>query len=255
MDMHAAGIRPPSDWPIARRTDQRPCRLIPVQIDWHPSPNFGPRKGDGQPRWIVLHYTAMTDCARARDWLCTPAAQVSAHYILSETGQITQMVADTARAWHAGAGGWQGCADVNSASLGVELANDGAQPFGDPQMRALEWLLADLQTRHGLTAAGVIAHSDCAPGRKIDPGPRFDWRRLARAGLALWPDDDATAPVDVPTFDRLLTRIGYPDAPFETRLAAFRLRFGGQTGPLTKKDMGRAENIVFQMAKISPPEA
>ncbi len=202
------------------------------------------------PRLVVIHYTAMTDWVRARDWLCNPEAQVSAHYIISETGLVTQMVKDADRAWHAGAGGWQDTCDVNSWSIGIELANTGAHPFPEPQMAALECLLAELLRRHGIDPAGVIAHSDCAIGRKIDPGARFDWLRLARQGLAIAPKAPQPAQVDQDRFAALLTCIGYPDGQHEARLAAFRLRFrAGATGPLSAQDIGVAVDIADQVAK------
>lgn len=190
------------------------------------SPNFGPRRDGLTPELVVIHYTGMASCAAALDRLCDPAAEVSAHYLISETGRVMALVPEEMRAWHAGAGEWQGRGDVNSRSVGIELANTGAQPFAHPQMLALERLLAGILARWSIPPAGVIGHSDMAPGRKIDPGPRFDWRRLARAGLAVWPDPEAVAAADpaVPLADSL-TRIGYPAVDPALRLAAFRLRF------------------------------
>ena len=233
-DMPAAGIRHRSG---------SPDRIDAVLSGhWHPSPNFGPRRDGLRPELIVLHYTAMDCCQRARDWLCTPEAEVSAHYLISERGEVIQMVAEEMRAWHAGAGGWGGSGDVNSRSIGVELANSGAQPFPEPQMVALESLLAGVMSRWTIGPAGVIAHSDCAPGRKTDPGPRFDWRRLGLNGLAVWPESPHAPRPDADEFSALLTRIGYPAAPFETRLAAFRVRTApARTGPLSARDMALAE--------------
>jgi N-acetylmuramoyl-L-alanine amidase len=153
-------------------------------VIWHQSPNFGPRRGDLRPHLIVLHYTAMESAEAARDWLCDPASEVSSHYVLARDGTCWQLVDEAMRAWHAGAGCWQGCEDVNSASVGIELANTGAEPFPEPQMAALEELLRGVMARWGIPPEGVIGHSDSAPGRKIDPGPRFDWARLERQGLA-----------------------------------------------------------------------
>ncbi|MEM7489564.1 MAG: N-acetylmuramoyl-L-alanine amidase, partial [Pseudomonadota bacterium] len=120
--------------------------------------------------------------------LSLPETEVSAHYLICEAGGITRLVPEAERAWHAGAGRWGECWDVNSASIGVELSNDGASPFSAAQMDALEDLLADILARHNLPPQAVIGHSDTAPGRKRDPGPRFDWRRLALRGLAIWPE-------------------------------------------------------------------
>ena len=126
----------------------------------------------------------MQSADAARDRLCDPQAEVSAHYLISGTGDVLQLVDEPDRAWHAGAGAWQGHDDINSRSIGIELDNRGTHPFSDPQMSSLESLLRGILERWHIPASGVIAHSDMAPGRKIDPGPRFDWARLARQGLA-----------------------------------------------------------------------
>lgn len=187
-----------------------------------PSPNFGERRGGVRPSLIVIHYTAMASCAEARARLCDPAFEVSAHWLISETGRTEALVPEAQRAWHAGAGSWAGVADVNSHSIGIELANTGSQPFSEPQMAALEDLLRAIMSRWAIPPVRVIAHSDMAPDRKTDPGARFDWRRLALQGLSVWPqgEGDATRPL----LDSLRA-IGYPEAAPEALLAAFRLRF------------------------------
>lgn len=185
------------------------------------SPNHGDRRGQ-RPELIVLHYTGMADAVSARARLCDPTAEVSAHWLIDERGEVIPLVDETRRAWHAGAGSWQGRDDVNSRSIGIEIANPGDRPFTAAQMRALETLLTQVMARWRLGPEAVIAHSDMAPGRKIDPGPRFDWERLARQGLATFArprSDDPAHPLD-PSLDRL----GYPPADPATRLVAFRLR-------------------------------
>ncbi|WP_374636869.1 N-acetylmuramoyl-L-alanine amidase [Paracoccus sp. (in: a-proteobacteria)] len=184
-----------------------------------PSPNHGDRRGQ-RPELVVIHYTGMADGASARARLCDPEAEVSAHWLIHEDGLTEALVPEDRRAWHAGAGSWQGRDDVNSRSIGIELVNPGDCPFPEPQMAALAALLGQIMARWDISPAGVIGHSDMAPGRKIDPGPRFDWQRLALQGLAVWPDRAGAA--DAPLADSL-TRIGYPEDP--ERLAAFRLRF------------------------------
>lgn len=150
-----------------------------------PSPNFGDRRaGFSRPQFVVLHYTAMANADAAVRWLCDPVSEVSAHYVICKTGAVYGLVAETKRAWHAGAGCWGGITDMNSASIGIELDNDGATPFTPPLMRALTALLGGILARWQIPPRNVIGHSDFAPGRKIDPGPLFDWARLAGAGLA-----------------------------------------------------------------------
>ena len=118
---------------------------------------------------------------------------MSAHYVIARDGTVSQLVDEELRAWHAGAGGWGGCDDINSRSSGIELDNDGFSPFAAPLMAALEGLLLGILLRWDIVPAGVIGHSDMAPGRKIDPGTRFDWQRLARQELAVWPIVDPGA--------------------------------------------------------------
>jgi N-acetylmuramoyl-L-alanine amidase len=175
-----------------------------------------------RPALVVLHATMMADAASALDRLCDPAAEVSAHWVIERDGRLWRLVDEAMRAWHAGAGSWRGKDDINSRSIGIELVNTGAEPFAEPQVAALEALLAGIRARWAIPPEGVIAHSDMAPGRKADPGPRFDWRRLARAGQAVWPapGGDRDRPLSAS-----LDAIGYPPADPAVRLAAFRLRF------------------------------
>ena len=208
-----------------------------------PTANHGPRRDVDRPTLVVLHYTAMQGGpAPVVALFSRPDTQLSAHYVLGEDGDVVAMVPEDRRAWHAGAGRWGGCADVNSASVGIEICNDGRAPFPAAQMDALEVLLDRILRRHGIPPEGVIGHSDCAPGRKIDPGRRFDWRRLARGGLAVWPTEIDMARPCVDGFRDALRSFGYA-APVddEARLAAFRLRFRpGHAGPLDARDMGLA---------------
>lgn len=183
------------------------------------SPNHGDRRGQ-RVELIVLHYTGMADGTSARDRLCDPEAEVSAHWLVHEDGRVDALVPEDRRAWHAGAGSWQGRDDVNSRSIGIEIVNPGDRPYPMAQMDAVAALVRQIALRHGLGPAAIIGHSDMAPDRKIDPGPRFDWARLASEGLAIWPGRGA----DLPLADSL-DRIGFPPGDPETRLHAFRLRF------------------------------
>lgn len=205
------------------------------------SPNHGPRRDGLRPELVVLHYTAMPDAASAERVLCDPAREVSAHWLIARDGTVTALVAEDRRAWHAGAGEWGGRGDVNSRSIGIELDNDGASPFAAPLMDALEELLAGVMHRWSIPSEGVIGHSDMAPARKRDPGPRFDWRRLARSGLSVWPETSHAVPLDPNRFRRDATDFGYPDVDLATLLHAFRLRFRpNATGPLDAIDCALA---------------
>lgn len=206
-----------------------------------PSPNHGARRQGARPDMIVLHYTAMESCTAALARLCDPAAQVSAHYLLSERGRTWQLVPEERRAWHAGAGRWGAVADVNSRSIGIELANTGTAPFPAPQMTALEDLMRGIMTRWRIAPQRVIAHSDMAPGRKSDPGPKFDWRRLALEGLSVWPENTAAKG----DFLRHARTFGYTsDAADGAILAAFRLHFRPWArGPVDDTDTALAADL------------
>lgn len=138
---------------------------------------------------VVLHYTEMKPVETALDKLCDPDAGVSAHYLISEEGVVTRLVPEEYRAWHAGASYWRGHKDVNSASIGIELDHPGHElgyrEFAEAQFEALVPLLARIVKEYDIPRANVVAHSDVAPARKIDPGELFPWERLAEYGLCL----------------------------------------------------------------------
>jgi len=191
-----------------------------------PSPNFNDRRGGVRPDLVVLHYTGMDSTGAALNRLRDPEARVSAHYLISKTGAVVRLVAEDKRAWHAGAGAWGDVKDVNSRSIGIELANSGCEAFPEPQMASLERLMSGIMERHAIPPERVIGHSDMAPGRKRDPGPRFDWRRLARRGLSVWPGEVSLATHDQGSFREFAYIFGYPTNIGQTELLrAFRMRF------------------------------
>jgi N-acetylmuramoyl-L-alanine amidase len=183
------------------------------------SPNFGPRQpvdGVSGVRHVVLHYTGMESCAAALERLCDPGADVSAHYLVDEDGAVYRMVDEDKRAWHAGKSFWHGVRDINSTSIGIEIANPGHdhgyRPFPEAQIAALMELLAGIADRHAITPDNILGHSDIAPGRKADPGELFPWQRLAGEGLGLWPEPSKPLPgtPDLAAAFRRLSEIGYP---------------------------------------------
>lgn len=154
------------------------------------SPNTGPRRNGAKASLLILHYTGMASAERARAWLCDQGSHVSSHYLVDESGRITQMVGEEMRAWHAGVSSWRNDQDVNSASIGIEIHNPGHglgyADFPDGQMRSVIALCRDILSRHEIAPRDVLAHSDVAPQRKIDPGEKFDWRRLNGEGIGHW---------------------------------------------------------------------
>lgn len=156
-----------------------------------PSPNHDARPAGRAVDMLILHYTGMPDAEAALARLTDPAAKVSAHYAIGEDGTVTRLVPEERRAWHAGVASWRGRGDINAASIGIELVNPGHafgyRPFPEPQVGALVALARAILGRHAIPARHVLGHADVAPARKEDPGELFDWKRLAREGIGLWP--------------------------------------------------------------------
>lgn len=216
------------------------CAPLPqragIPTEWRPSPNFNERR----PNFVVLHHTSNAAAERALATLTDAAREVSAHYLVARDGRIYQLVDEHARAWHAGASYWGGATDLNSASIGVELDNDGVQPYPQVQIDALLRLLADLRARLAIPAANVIGHADVAPGRKSDPDRNFPWRLLAEKGFGLWCEaqsgpppaqfDDATA----------LAALGYSVSDLEAAVAAFKRHYVPEDAEPGLRDADRA---------------
>ena len=231
----------------------KPLESKPI---WIPSPNFGERRNKREPDLVVLHYTAMETAEAAIERLRAPEFEVSTHYLIDEFGTVHQLVKEEMRAWHAGAGSWRGESDVNSRSIGIELANPGYTPYPAIQMQAVEELLSSVLKRLGISPENVVGHSDIAIGRKSDPGPKFDWRRLAIAGLSVWTDScDGLSP-DEDLFIGRAKRFGYHSPHdsksfgFEDLLRTFRMRFRPwATGPLEKLDMAAISDLAARYTR------
>ncbi len=155
-----------------------------------PSPNHGERAGGRKPDMILLHYTGMGTADGALDWLCRTESQVSSHYFIHEDGRVLQLVPEARRAWHAGKGVWRKENDINSLSIGIEIANaghpGGLPQFPDAQIDAVIELCRDCGERWSIAPERVLGHSDIAPIRKVDPGERFPWAKLHAAGVGHW---------------------------------------------------------------------
>ena len=218
---------------------------------WVPSKNFDERR----PVVIVLHYTEQDSVEQSLDTLRSrnSGGRVSSHYLLGKDGKIYQLVSDAKRAWHAGAGRWGAITDVNNASIGIEIDNDGKSPFPDAQIDSLIVLLRDLTTRLRIPPTQIIGHSDLAPTRKIDPGPLFPWKRLHDAGFGLWP---AVPTQDPPAgFDPWLAlqAIGYSTDNRADTVRAFHHRFRGMEGTeLDAQDL-RILHALTRTADTTPP--
>jgi N-acetylmuramoyl-L-alanine amidase len=210
------------------------------------SPNIEPRKDGKTADMLLLHYTGMETAESACAWLCDPQSKVSCHYLIDEYGRITQMVGEEMRAWHAGASFWAGEMDINSRSIGIEIHNRGHllgyTEFPGQQVEAVIALSLDIIRRNHIRPERVLAHSDVAPARKADPGEKFDWGKLHRAGIGHWtepePLTDRTALCmtdtgeDVRRLQADLARYGYGvsvtgvfESATETVVRAFQRHF------------------------------
>ncbi len=174
---------------------------------------------------LVIHYTGMQSARAALERLCDPAAEVSAHYLIDEGGDVFALVDEENRAWHAGLSSWRGEVNVNSRSIGIELVNPGHEfgyrPYPSAQMAALADLAQGILARWPIPARNVVGHSDVAPRRKQDPGELFDWSWLAQRGIGLWPERGPAAGEAA----ALLAEYGYDIADPEAALMAFQRHF------------------------------
>lgn len=192
--------------------------LSPLAQRYVAAANREPRRNGRAVDMLLLHYTGMTSASAACDLLCSDQSGVSCHYLVDEDGTITQMVGEDERAWHAGLSCWQGETDTNSRSIGIEIQNPGHmigyRAFPAVQMQAVVALCRDILARQAIAPRNVLAHSDVAPGRKIDPGELFDWPLLHREGIGHWvppdgPDARPLGPGELARFQQLLKDYGY----------------------------------------------
>ncbi len=202
---------------------------------WIGTTNFGMRK----PNFVIIHHTAQFSCEQTIQTFTKDSTQVSAHYIICKDGSLHHMLNDYLRAWHAGLGKWGSATDINSASLGIELDNNGIDSFTEVQLHTLENLLAVVKKKYNIPAANFVGHGDIAPGRKVDPNIHFPWKRFADNGYGLWYGD--TTNILLPeNFNSLLAFriIGYDVSNPGAVVQAFRRHFlqADITGELTEPE-------------------
>jgi N-acetylmuramoyl-L-alanine amidase len=223
------------------------CTTPPAKnplAEWSPSRNYDNRK----PRLIVIHQTEMESAEAALKVLHSQNAQgrVSAHYLIANNGKLYQLVADNERAWHAGVGSWHGMTDINSVSIGIELDNNGSEPFEERQILSLIRLLDDLCTRFNIPRTAIIGHADLAPSRKSDPSRHFPWQRLAQAGFGKWYSETLLeAPLG---FDSIfaLKALGYDTNDLSAAVRAFHRHYRGTESDILDQEDAR---ILFDLVK------
>lgn len=190
----------------AKIIDQYPLQDSIGSGAWVGTTNFNMRK----PNFVIIHHTAQNSCEQTLKTFTTPKSQVSAHYVICKDGTVHHMLNDYLRAWQAGVSKWGNNTDINSSSIGIEIDNNGFEPFTDQQITSLLKLLADLKKAYGIPTANFIGHQDIAPGRKVDPSVYFPWKTLSDKGFGLWWSDTTgvTVPADFNSVQALRI-IGY----------------------------------------------
>lgn len=236
----AAAIR---QQPFPVRTDS--AALPPY---WVGTVNFNLRK----PNFVIIHHTAQNSCDQTLKTFTNTATQVSAHYVICRNGTIHHMLNDYLRAWHGGVARWGNVTDINSSSIGIELDNNGFEPFAPAQIHSLETLLDTLRRKYNIPTANFIGHGDIAPGRKVDPSAWFPWQQLAQKGFGLWFKDTATITLP-PQFNHLqaLRIVGYDIKDTSAAILAFKRHFTPADSTTGARLDTAASKIIFSLAQQS----
>ena len=237
--LHACAPLPPAPPPWI-------APAVPTEV--RVSPNYDQRRAN----FVVIHHTTNNTAEQALSTLTNPARKVSSHYLVGRDGKLFYLVDERQRAWHAGASYWGGHRDLNSSSIGIELDNNGYEPYPEPQIATLLALLADLKNRYSLPATAFLAHGDIAPGRKVDPSVHFPWKQLAVHGFGLWcdpPYPSVPAGVDAAL---LLQAFGYNVWNLDAAISAFKRRYApDDTVPqMTEKDLSMLYCLVLQQQTV-----
>ncbi|WP_017257026.1 N-acetylmuramoyl-L-alanine amidase [Pedobacter arcticus] len=229
----------PKPYDKARKIQEEKVKEVITKIDMHQAPelfdtsgtalktsfiptvNFGSRK----PDFVIIHHTAQDSIQQTIKTFTLEHTQASAHYIVGRNGEVVQMLSDDLRAWHAGASKWGNNYDMNSCSIGIELDNNGVEPFSESQINSLLILLQKLKTTYNIPNANFIGHGDVAPKRKVDPSILFPWKKLADAGFGLWYNVPNLMPPANFDIENALRRIGYDTRDLPAAIVAFKRHF------------------------------
>lgn len=208
---------------------------------WAGTTNFGMRK----PNFVIIHHTAQNSCEQTLTTFTLPRTQVSAHYVICKNGMVQHMLNDYLRAWHAGSGKWGNLTDINSSSVGIELDNNGFEPFTETQINNLLVVLRSLKKKYNIPTANFIGHSDIAPTRKVDPNRFFPWQQLAQNGFGNWYDTTAVQVPDAFNAVQALRIIGYDTRDSIAAIKAFKLHFVQQDSIAVINDADR--KIIYDL--------
>ncbi len=194
---------------------------IGINSQWINTVNFNLRK----PNFVIIHHTAQDSLQQTIKTFTLQKTQVSSHYVIADDGKVIQMLNDYLRAWHAGNASWGKNTDINSASIGIELDNDGIEPFSKPQIKSLIHLLTRLKKLYNIPTLNFIGHLDIAPSRKNDPSVLFPWKELSENGFGVFPDENLIdAPKDFNS-ELALRLIGYNTKNLPDAIVAFKRHF------------------------------
>lgn len=207
---------------LARTLRTAPLRDSFATGSWVGTTNFNLRK----PNFVIIHHTAQNSCDQTLKTFTTKRTSVSAHYVICKDGTVHHMLNDYLRAWHGGVAKWGNNTDINSSSIGIEIDNNGSEPFTEEQINSLIALLGNLKRAYVIPDANFIGHSDIAPTRKVDPNVTFPWQRLATEGFGLWWSDttNVTVPVEFNNLQALRI-IGYDVRDSSAAISAFKRKF------------------------------
>jgi N-acetylmuramoyl-L-alanine amidase len=231
---------------FAKQLRQQPPAIdsAAMAASWVGTTNFGMRK----PNFVIIHHTAQSACDSTLRTFTLPRTQVSAHYVICKDGTIHHMLNDYLRAWHAGNSKWGNLTDVNSASIGIELDNNGFEVFPEAQINSLLQVLKKIKKDNGIPAANFIGHSDIAPKRKVDPNKYFPWQQLAQNGFGYWYDTAKVQqlPADFNSLQALRI-IGYDTRDTLSAIRSFKLHFVQQDSVLKITEADK--KIIYELSK------
>lgn len=192
-----------------------------IVSEWVGTVNFNLRK----PNFVILHHTAQDSVQQTLKTFTLKQTNVSAHYVIARDGKVIHMLNDYLRAWHAGNGSWGRDTDINSSSIGIELDNNGSEPFSDIQINSLLALLTKIKKDYNIPTQNIIGHADIAPTRKKDPSALFPWKVLAANGFGVWPDEELPCPPPEFNVELGLQVIGYNTKNLSAAITAFKLHY------------------------------
>jgi N-acetylmuramoyl-L-alanine amidase len=232
---------------LSLSTNKQSENQLPLAQKWVGTTNFDLRK----PNFVVIHHTAQNSCEQTLKTFTLERTKVSAHYVICKDGTVHHMLNDYMRAWHGGIGSWGNNTDLNSSSIGIEIDNNGFEPFEQAQINSLLQLLAQLKNKYQIPVDHFIGHSDIAPRRKVDPNINFPWKTLANLGYGIWFEPDPNIQLQSGlTIKQALSLVGYETKDSIAAILAFKRHFRQDSSRL----MNQADSSVLSQliqAKLS----